>query len=527
MGEEHAQVVEMVCDVLPFMRTALVDARLIRPAHSLSEGRASDLVAEKVAGMRATLARWQGRYPRDWERRGVRIMEALTRGDKSGKNSRLLIGGVADDPASCFLLNGHRRFAALLFLAATGEIPLEWLRHIPVYFVELHSHREIEKMLRGTRLSLSEVLAEIWVEETTPATALAALRASCSAPKMFLGPVDLRLWLKGPMLTNWAMQRLLALHQANKLVGVADVEATLFAMFLHFDVIPLKDEQDIIQWLSARPHCVEQIFERIRGDWRSILTYFEVLRVWDEASVILLLREGLACAISPAIFLEKSIEYLAEHPQPEMALLFLPHYVSPILHARYAMMDRNPARLPIAEVIRCVSQPWSSGSPDDVASLEDRIRAYLGSLVDPLEKQPGWPMATPNFWHAARDEETVRAIAGDLTSYWGTAAQWHALVTQFPSSGAICHSSTEDIQQYCHNIAEDLAWWESIDREEVRQHTARRIWWVNRILDSTDSAAWMELRDYYQSRGYAEAVEWAEGWRQELVLREDSEPKGQ
>lgn len=161
--------------VSPHVRQALVPALDIRFIHTLSEGRAARLIAEKIQAMRGILATYQDRHPQDWSLRGGEILPVLTRGDKYANDPiRVTILKERPNFPVAFLLNGHRRMAALYWLAANGEIPLGWLHGVPVL---LHTIPEVRvsKITARTTLDTITVLNEIRIDGISPTLGAMAL----------------------------------------------------------------------------------------------------------------------------------------------------------------------------------------------------------------------------------------------------------------------------------------------------------------------------------------------------------------
>ncbi len=141
-------------------RDAHIDARHLRFIHTLSEGKAARLVAGRIRSMRKILADWQRRCPGDWPLRGQEILAALTKGDRHGKDP-IRVGVYGN---SYFLLNGHRRMAALHWMAGQGEIPLGWLNSTPVLLHEIRDEKDVLAITAGCELNPLEVLREIEID---------------------------------------------------------------------------------------------------------------------------------------------------------------------------------------------------------------------------------------------------------------------------------------------------------------------------------------------------------------------------
>lgn len=162
--------------VSPHVRQALVPAVDIRFIHTLTEGRAARLIAEKIQAMRKILATYQDRHPQDWSLRGAEILPTLTLGDKRRQDLiRVAILKERPKTSVAFLLNGHRRMATLYWLAAHGEIPLGWLRGIPV-LLHTVSETAVPKIVADRHLDSITVLNEIRIDGVSPALGAMALR---------------------------------------------------------------------------------------------------------------------------------------------------------------------------------------------------------------------------------------------------------------------------------------------------------------------------------------------------------------
>lgn len=156
-------------------RRAQIDIRNIRCIHTISEGRAARLIAEKVGILRHRLAEYQHRYPADWALRGDEIVEVLTRGDKND-NDLLRVAQVRQSLSdSVLLLNGHRRLAALCWLAANGEIPLGWLQRIPALLHKVDK-QYVARITADVCLETTSVLREVEIGGVSPALGYAAFQ---------------------------------------------------------------------------------------------------------------------------------------------------------------------------------------------------------------------------------------------------------------------------------------------------------------------------------------------------------------
>lgn len=157
-----------------FWLEGAVDMRDLRFIHTLSEGRASELVAEKVARMQEQL-RELGQTC-SWERDAEKILRTLTQGDKYSLNDQIRVGatmgvaGSVDHPF--YVLNGHRRLAALCILTLLGEIPLEALTRIPIWVQWIRGKENIKTISAGLDLVTEKVLAEVEVEGYVAAEAM-------------------------------------------------------------------------------------------------------------------------------------------------------------------------------------------------------------------------------------------------------------------------------------------------------------------------------------------------------------------
>ncbi len=150
----------------PYFYRGTIDARDVQFLHSLSEGKAKDLVEKKITIMVGRLACFQRTHP-DWQQRGPEILSKLVRGDKSGRASQLYVARVTTR-GPFLLLNGHRRIAALFGLAARGYIPVHWLREIPVHIYDLAKKECLPKITAGVTLATADVLAEVGMTADSP-----------------------------------------------------------------------------------------------------------------------------------------------------------------------------------------------------------------------------------------------------------------------------------------------------------------------------------------------------------------------
>lgn len=160
-------------DISTVWREATLSIRDLRLIHTLSEGKAADLVAEKIATMKAKLSRLPSEClkPENAEE----ILEFLTAGDSESESDRIRVGRVKESDRF-LLLNGHRRIAALCILALEGEIPLAYLRQIPVWMQEVYGPEALERSTAGQDLVITEVLAEITVDGHCAAEAMELMK---------------------------------------------------------------------------------------------------------------------------------------------------------------------------------------------------------------------------------------------------------------------------------------------------------------------------------------------------------------
>ena len=173
-AETDARVVDFhVSLISSFWREATIDMRDIRFCHSMSEGKASRLVLEKVKTMRGQLAKIREVGAED--RSPEKILRLLTCGDKYTPDRQILVGRCNDE-GPFLLLNGHRRLSALCILMLQGEIPIEWLRRIPVWLHEIATMEAITGMTAGTDLDAVQVLGEVRVRNYCAAEALELLK---------------------------------------------------------------------------------------------------------------------------------------------------------------------------------------------------------------------------------------------------------------------------------------------------------------------------------------------------------------
>jgi hypothetical protein len=188
-SEKNARIVQFYLEPISnFRREATIDIRNIRFCHSMSEGEASRLVLEKVRSMKERLAEISKDDTED--RSPEKILRLLTYGDKDTPDRQILVGRYKDE-SPFLLLNGHRRISALCILALLGEIPLDWLRRIPVWFHEIAKEEAISAMTAGVDLDPVQVLGEVCVGEYCAAEALELLKFyPVLAPK--IEPLDIR-----------------------------------------------------------------------------------------------------------------------------------------------------------------------------------------------------------------------------------------------------------------------------------------------------------------------------------------------
>lgn len=151
-------------------QSGCVDIRYLHPIHHLTEGITDLKVARKFSAMRKKLAKWKTQYPDTWAQYGNAILVDLTAGDKNSRRDRIRVGRL-DRKNEFLILNGHRRLAALSLLALKGEVPVEWLRHIPVWSHQIYSpdSRARDRFAGGVKLDLMETFLEVQVGSVSPA----------------------------------------------------------------------------------------------------------------------------------------------------------------------------------------------------------------------------------------------------------------------------------------------------------------------------------------------------------------------